>query len=109
MNFLDPNITFGNKDETPLASYYLYNELKGIPRASNVKDESIYDFMTRRFGSDFAEKIVDPYFNSICYGDIKQLSSFSLLKGLYTAESKHGSITKGFMRGRKECKIQKTN
>jgi protoporphyrinogen/coproporphyrinogen III oxidase len=102
--FLDPNVTLGKRDDK-LASYFLYNELKGIPRASNIKDESIHDFMSRRFGSDFTEKIVDPYFNSICYGDIKELSSFSLLKGLYSAESKYGSITKGYMRGRKECKI----
>lgn len=105
LNSFNPNVTLGKKDDT-LASYFLYNELKGIPRASNIKDESIYDFMSRRFGSDFTEKIVDPYFNSICYGDIKELSSYSLLKGLYSAESKYGSITKGYMRGRKESRIR---
>ena len=83
----------------------MYNELNGIKREPDVKDESIYSFMSRRFGNEFAEKIVDPYFKNICSGDIKELSALSLLKGLYKAEQKYGSIIKGYMRGSRECKL----
>ncbi len=83
----------------------MYKELKGTPRESGINDESIYSFISRRFGNEFADKIIDPFFKNICSGDIKELSAFSLLKSLYMAETKHGSIIKGFMKGRPESNM----
>ena len=38
----------------------LFKEYRTPPRSSDIQDESIYDFITRRFNSTIAENVVDP-------------------------------------------------
>jgi hypothetical protein len=39
---------------------YVWNELWAAKRNNDIKDESIWDFIARRFGADIADVIVDP-------------------------------------------------
>lgn len=39
---------------------YVWKELWAAKRNPDVKDESIWDFIARRFGPDIADTIVDP-------------------------------------------------
>ncbi|XP_012216412.1 protoporphyrinogen oxidase isoform X2 [Linepithema humile] len=61
------------------------------------EDESIYSFIQRRFGQDIADKLISPMICGICAGDARKISVNFLLKSLFEAEQKHGSIIKGIL------------
>lgn len=64
-----------------------------------TSDESIYDFVKRRFGKDLAEFIIRPMICGICAGDAKEISVKFLMQSLFDAEQKYGSVSRGLMRG----------
>lgn len=77
--------------------------LKGIPQAilrdlftqrSELPDESIYDFFTRRFGKQIAERFADPLTTGIYAGDIRRLSIRSCFPLLHQSEQQYGSVLK---------------
>ncbi|KAG5870504.1 hypothetical protein JTB14_006836 [Gonioctena quinquepunctata] len=74
----------------------LANDL--ITAKKMVKDESIYDFVNRRFGKEFAEYLISPMICGICAGDSKQISVNFLMKTLFDYEQKYGSICGGLVR-----------
>ena len=80
----------------PLISY-IWKEYRTPVRNVEVEDESIYDFISRRVGSDIAENLVDPLIKGICGGDIKEISAASFFQPLYEAERDYGSIIKGML------------
>ncbi len=49
-------------------------------KAKKCDDDSVYDFVNRRFGSDIANFAIDPLVRGICAGDAKQISAGQLLK-----------------------------
>ncbi len=64
-------------------------------------DESIYNFITRRFGIGFMNELFDPLVQGIYAADPEKLSirsCFGLLKDL---EDQYGSIVKGFIARKK--------
>jgi protoporphyrinogen/coproporphyrinogen III oxidase len=73
-----------------------------VPRRSGSSDESVYDFVARRFGKDIAERIIGPALQGIWAGDIKNISSKSALKNLVALESQYGSVIKGALRSRQD-------
>lgn len=75
--------------------YYAWKEYRAPRRSDEVEDESIYDFISRRIGSEIAENLVDPVIKGVCGGDIKEISAASLLESFYNAERDRGSIIKG--------------
>jgi protoporphyrinogen/coproporphyrinogen III oxidase len=42
-------------------AYYIFKESWAKRRPKDVEDESIYDFVSRRIGSDIAENLADPF------------------------------------------------
>lgn len=58
-------------------------------------DESIYDFINRRFGRKIAEDLIDPLVTGIYAGDIKKLSIRSCFPFWYQWEKKYGSVVHG--------------
>jgi protoporphyrinogen/coproporphyrinogen III oxidase len=79
-----------------------------VPRFLESSDESVYDFITRRFGKDIAERIIGPALQGIWAGDINTISSKFALKNLVALERKYGSVIKGALYSRKE-KNKKTS
>ena len=69
------------------------------PKNITEKDESIYDFVSRRLSKDIANNLVDAMISGIYSGDIKKLSvrSCSPLNKLWEYEQAHGSIVKGMV------------
>ena len=66
-------------------------------------DESIYEFTTRRFGKEIAEKLIDPFVSGIYAGNIYKLSMKSCFSKLFQMEKEYGSIVRGvFKRKKKE-------
>jgi protoporphyrinogen/coproporphyrinogen III oxidase len=71
------------------------------PRKKDGNEESIYDFATRRFGRQFADKVIDPMVAGIFMGDAKALSINSAFPRLLNLEQKFGSITRGVIAARR--------
>lgn len=63
------------------------------------EDESMYDFMKRRFNQHTAINLMGAVAHGVYAGDVKQLSIQSTLRMLYEAEKNHGSVIVGMMRG----------
>ncbi|KAF3906561.1 hypothetical protein ABW20_dc0107921 [Dactylellina cionopaga] len=64
-------------------------------RPSNVDDESVESFLTRRLGSSLTNNLASAVFHGIYAGDIANLSADTLLHGIYRGEKVYGSITWG--------------
>ncbi|XP_014470084.1 PREDICTED: protoporphyrinogen oxidase isoform X3 [Dinoponera quadriceps] len=73
----------------------LWTDLKA-PKVSK-EDESIYSFVQRRLGRDIADRLISPIICGVCAGDARQISVNFMMKSLFEAEQKHGSIVKGFL------------
>ncbi len=64
-----------------------------IPRSRGPL--SVRDFLARRLGREFTERVAEPLVSSIYGGDIGQLSAGAALASTYALEQKHGSLWKG--------------
>ncbi|MEQ9091125.1 MAG: protoporphyrinogen oxidase [Balneola sp.] len=65
-------------------------------------DESIGSFLERRIGKEAVEYLADPFFSGIYAGDIYSMSKQKLIGKLTDFEQEYGSISKGFLKSRKE-------
>lgn len=63
------------------------------------EDESIRSFISRRFGQDIAEALIDPIISGIYGGNISKLSARSCLEVLWNAEKDYGSVVLAMMAG----------
>jgi oxygen-dependent protoporphyrinogen oxidase len=69
-----------------------------IPRAANSGDESIAEFVRRRFGPEAVTYIAEPLLAGIHAGDVERLSMRALFPRLIEAEARAGSVIKAFRR-----------
>ena len=70
-----------------------------IPRRpSRSEDESIADFVRRRFGREAVTYIAEPLLAGIHAGDVERLSMRALFPRLIEAEARAGSVIKAFRR-----------
>lgn len=65
--------------------------------AGSGRDESIAEFVKRRFNGRVLDEFVDPLISGIYAGDPAELSVQSCLKRLVTLEQQHGSVVQGLM------------
>ena len=66
------------------------------PKVSNT-DESLYSFVSRRFGTEVAKYAVDPMARGIFAGNARELSVKSIGKYLHECEQAHGGVLKGVL------------
>ncbi|XP_011156214.1 protoporphyrinogen oxidase [Solenopsis invicta] len=94
-----PNSLMGIFKTSSLLDRPLINRIWTDLRAPKVskEDESIYSFIQRRVGQDIADNLISPLICGICAGDAREISVNFLLKSLFEAEQKHGSIVKGLL------------
>jgi oxygen-dependent protoporphyrinogen oxidase len=64
-------------------------------RAAEAGDESIYDFMSRRFGREAAANLAAPLLGGIYAGDARELSIQATFPQLPELERQHGSLVLG--------------
>ena len=76
------------------ALWSMLREFTQPPRSNNVEDESVGSFISRRFGTDIANKMVSAIFHGIYAGDIWDLSAEALLPSAWAAEKMEGSLMK---------------
>ncbi|POM73352.1 Protoporphyrinogen oxidase [Phytophthora palmivora] len=71
-------------------------------KRGSMEDESVYNFMARRFSPLVAERLLDPLASGIFGGNIRKLSMracFSMLVDLERNHGNHGSVVKGMLFG----------
>lgn len=73
-----------------------FNDLKQPHK--EMKDDSIYNFVERRFGREIADYAVAPMICGICAGDAKEISVKFLMKNLFEYEQLYGGVLKGVMK-----------
>lgn len=68
-----------------------------IPQRTANSDESVADFVARRFGKTAVSRMFDPLMSGIYAGDVCQLSIQSTLKVFSAFEREYGSVVKGMI------------
>lgn len=71
-----------------------------VPRRTDSADESIADFVRRRFGAEAVTYIAEPLLAGIHAGDVERLSMRALFPRLADAEANAGSVIRAFRRNR---------
>ncbi|ELU06870.1 hypothetical protein CAPTEDRAFT_228548 [Capitella teleta] len=70
-------------------------------KSVKLHDESIHDFITRRFGEEIATYAFSAMFRGIYAGDTRKLSIKSCLRPVFDMEQQHGSIIRGAIFGKR--------
>lgn len=63
-------------------------------------DESVADFVRRKFGAELLERFVAPFVSGVYAGDPERLSLRSAFPTIYQFEKNHGSVIRGAMKSR---------
>ena len=72
------------------------------------EDESLFDFVSRRFGYHVAQFAIDPMVRGICAGNAKEISAKAFVAGpLFELEQEYGGIFKGLMKRKLQGKSPK--
>lgn len=76
--------------------------LEGLrPRKKGDEEESIHAFTARRFGREFADKVIEPMAAGLFMGDSRKLSINGAFARLADMEQEHGSIIRAILKARK--------
>jgi oxygen-dependent protoporphyrinogen oxidase len=67
------------------------------PRKKGAEEETIHAFASRRFGREFADKVIDPMAAGLFMGDSRQLSISGAFGRLAEMEQEFGSITRAVL------------
>lgn len=87
---------------SPLAKLRILAEFL-VPHGSVGADETVLDFCSRRFGREFAERVMDPMVAGIYGGGrASEMSVAAIFPMLVALEEKYGSVTLGIMHRRRE-------
>lgn len=71
-----------------------------VPARSSEEDESVGDFIRRRFGKEALERAGQPLLAGIYTGDPDELSLLSTMPRFRKLEKEHGSVIRGLLKGR---------
>ncbi len=63
-------------------------------------DESAFDWVSRRFGVDAAERALEPFVSGVFAGDARRLSMKAAFPRLWAAERTHGGVIRWAVRSR---------
>jgi oxygen-dependent protoporphyrinogen oxidase len=86
---------------SPLARLRLLAEpLVGSRKAD--RDETVAEFVTRRFGAQFADRVMDALVGGLYAGTAETVSMEAVFPALVAMEQRYGSITRGVLKRRRE-------
>lgn len=77
--------------------WYISQDLRSKYKGEKLADDSMYNFVERRFGTDIATYLISSMVCGICAGDAKEISVKFLMKTFFEYEQEHGNITKGLL------------
>lgn len=95
---------------TPLLSMKSKLKILLEPFMSKHKENtSVFEFISKRFGKEFHDKLIVPFITGIYAGNTKKMSAKHTLKILWNLEQSHGSILKGILKSKSNKKIKSFN
>ncbi len=68
-------------------------------RSANGQEETIAEFCRRRFGREFADRVIEPLVGGIYAGRSDALSLAGVFSKFADFENRHGSVTRGMISG----------
>ncbi len=77
--------------------------LEPFARARPQHEESIAEFVVRRFGRKALEVFAEPFVSGVYAGDVRRLAARGALPTLTGLEEEYGSVLKGFVKSRKRA------
>lgn len=66
----------------------------GVPRKKDSIEESLGDFIRRRFGAETLHRLAQPFLGSIFGGDLQKISLRAVFPHWISMEEKYGSLTR---------------
>ena len=98
-------LTFYDFFSTPLLSFFSKVRILlevFIPR--HKENTNVKSFISRRFGSEFHDKLIVPFLTGIYADDTKFMSAKHTLKNIWELEQKYGSVIIGMIRMKRKSK-----
>jgi oxygen-dependent protoporphyrinogen oxidase len=74
-----------------------------IPRGPLEGDQSVADFLRRRFGTQAFDRVLEPLVAGIYAGDAEQMSLRATFPAFLELEQRYGSVIRGMMAARKKA------
>ncbi|MGQ0665403.1 MAG: protoporphyrinogen oxidase [Nitrospiraceae bacterium] len=74
-----------------------------VPRGPSGGDQSVAQFLRRRFGAQAYERVLEPLMAGIYAGDAEQMSLRATFPAFLDLEQRHGSVIRGMMAARKKA------
>ncbi|MCH2174293.1 MAG: protoporphyrinogen oxidase [Lentisphaeria bacterium] len=99
---------YGAFSKTTLLSPEAIERVKeevNIPARDWSTDETLYDFLSRRFGEEYTERFAAPMLSGIFVADPRKLSVKAAFPGFVMMEKKFGSLTKAMGTFNKATKV----
>jgi oxygen-dependent protoporphyrinogen oxidase len=87
---------------SPITKGFVRALLTEWKKPTKLGDETVWEFVLRRFNYDVARLFFDPLVVGIFGGDVRKISVRACFPKLKSWEEKYGSVTKGFFAQRKE-------
>lgn len=75
----------------------LYHDYTNPYTGKPLDDDSIYNFVERRFGTEVAKYLASSMICGICAGDAKEISVKFLMKDIFEMEQKYSTVSKGLV------------
>jgi len=85
---------------SPLARLRMVAEI-AVPRGSGRPEETVAGFWSRRFGREFAERVIDPMVGGMFAAKAHEVSMNAVFPALVEMERQHGSIIRGLVARRR--------
>jgi oxygen-dependent protoporphyrinogen oxidase len=70
-----------------------------------ASEETLADFVQRKFGAEVLDYLVDPVISTVFFGDAHKMGMESAFPALVEWERKHGSLARGAIRARKSKRL----
>jgi len=61
------------------------------------KNTNVFDFVSRRFGKEFHDNLIEPFLTGVYAGDTKKMSAKHSLKMFWNLEQSYGSVFRGLI------------
>ena len=74
-----------------------------------VDEESLAEFVQRKFGVEVLDNLVDPFISTIFFGDSHKMGMESAFPALVEWERMQGSVVRGAIRARKAKRVARTS
>ena len=88
---------------TPLLSIKSkINIFRELFKSPHKKNTSVLNFISRRFGKEFHDNLIEPFLTGVYAGDTSNMSTQHALKKIWSLEQKFGSILKGLFNSKRQ-------